>query len=350
MSGAVLECAIGVRMGARLACGPVRLAAVPSGEAAVTVEGGDAVDVARAVEAALRSGTLPAVVRAGDSAWKVESAPAGRLAGRVAVVTGSAQGFGRGIAEELAAEGCAVVIADLNDALAGEVAQELNGVHGPGTAMAASMNVADKASIDAALDAVTAAWGGIDLFVANAGVLKAGGLEEMDEAAFDFVTRVNYKGYFLCVQAVAPIMKKQHACQPSAWFDIIQINSKSGLQGSRKNFAYAGGKFGGIGLTQSFAMELVSDGIKVNSVCPGNYFEGPLWSDPERGLFVQYLRAGKVPGATCIEDVKRYYTSLVPMGRGCLPVDVARAILYLHEQAYETGQALPVTGGQVMLR
>ncbi|HTZ50024.1 MAG TPA: sorbitol-6-phosphate 2-dehydrogenase, partial [Spirochaetia bacterium] len=100
---------------------------------------------------------------------------------------------------------------------------------------------------------------------------------------------------------------------------------------------------------QSFAMELVEHGIKVNSVCPGNYFEGPLWSDPEKGLFVQYLKAGKVPGAKTVEDVKRSYESRVPMGRGCQVPDVVRAILYLVEQEYETGQALPVTGGQVMI-
>ena len=132
--------------------------------------------------------------------------------------------------------------------------------------------------------------------------------------------------------------------------DIIQINSKSGLEGSNKNAAYAGGKFGGIGLTQSFAKELVTSMIKVNSICPGNYFDGPLWSDPDNGLFVQYLRAGKVPGARSVADVRRFYEEKVPMNRGCTPGDVIRAILYVVEQTYETGQAVPVTGGQVMLR
>ncbi len=131
--------------------------------------------------------------------------------------------------------------------------------------------------------------------------------------------------------------------------DILPINSKSGLEGSKRNFAYAGSKFGGIGLTQSFALELVPYNIKVNAVCPGNFFDGPLWSDPERGLFVQYLRAGKVEGAKTIDDVRAFYMSKVPMGRGCVPADVVRAILYLHEQEYETGQALPVSGGQTML-
>ena len=89
---------------------------------------------------------------------------------------------------------------------------------------------------------------------------------------------------------------QNNAAEGEYFTDIVQINSKSGLEGSNKNGAYAGGKFGGIGLTQSFAMELVEDRIKVNSVCPGNFFDGPLWSDPDRGLFVQYLNSGKVPG------------------------------------------------------
>jgi sorbitol-6-phosphate 2-dehydrogenase len=94
---------------------------------------------------------------------------------------------------------------------------------------------------------------------------------------------------------------------------------------------------------------LVTDGIKVNSICPGNFFDGPLWSDPKNGLFVQYLRTGKVDGAKTIDEVRRAYEAKVPLGRGCTAADVVKAILYLIEQQYETGQALPVTGGQVML-
>ena len=147
---------------------------------------------------------------------------------------------------------------------------------------------------------------------------------------------------------MAPVLAAQTAAGGD-WCDIVQINSKSGLEGSNKNGAYAGSKFGTIGLTQSFAKELVTDKVKVNSICPGNFFDGPLWSHPEKGLFVQYLQTGKVPGAKTIEEVRRFYESKVPMDRGCTPEDVATAILYCVEQKYETGQAVPVTGGQVML-
>ena len=187
------------------------------------------------------------------------------------------------------------------------------------------------------------------MFIANAGILKAGSLEKMEEASFDAVNAVNYKGFFLCTKAVTKWMKIQHKYNSKHFMDIVQINSKSGLEGSFRNFAYAGSKFGCIGLVQSFAVELLSHNIKVNAVCPGNYFEGSLWADPNKGLLVQYLKAGKVPGAKTIEDVKAYYLSRIPMGRGCVPRDVALAIKYLYEQQYETGQVLPVTGGQVML-
>jgi NAD(P)-dependent dehydrogenase (short-subunit alcohol dehydrogenase family) len=193
------------------------------------------------------------------------------------------------------------------------------------------------------------AFGGLDVFISNAGILRAGGLDEMDERTFDLVTKINYNAYFYCAKYASDIMKTQHAYDNEHYMDIIQINSKSGLTGSKKNFAYAGGKFGGIGLTQSFALELAPNRIKVNSICPGNFFEGPLWSDPEKGLFVQYLNAGKVPGANTIADVRRYYEQQVPIGRGCRVEDVLKAVLYIMDQEYETGQAIPVTGGQTML-
>jgi NAD(P)-dependent dehydrogenase (short-subunit alcohol dehydrogenase family) len=273
-----------------------------------------------------------------------------RLTGLVALVTGGAQGFGRGIAAELAHEGAYVVIADINEPLGRAAVDELNDTCGADTAIFCKTDVTDAASLTGCVTEAVQAFGGVDMYVSNAGVLQAGAIEEMDEGSFDLVTRVNYKAYFLGVKAAVPVMRLQHRFNPHHLMDIVEINSKSGLQGSARNFAYAGGKFGGIGLTQSFALELVADNIRVNAVCPGNYFEGPLWSDPQNGLLVQYLEAGKVPGAESVEDVRNHYLSKVPMQRGCTPRDVARAIFYLHEQEYETGQALPVTGGQIMLR
>lgn len=269
----------------------------------------------------------------------------GRLAGKIAIVTGSAQGFGLGIAQELYREGASVVIADLNGELAGQVAESLGE-----RAFAVSVDVSNEQSVEAMVITTVERFGGLDILVSNAGVLKAGGLEETELSTFEFVTKINYTGYFLCAKYASIIMKAQFEADNSWFGDIIQVNSKSGLSGSKRNFAYAGGKFGGIGLTQSFALELVDYNIKVNSICPGNYYDGPLWSDPERGLFVQYLRAGKVPGATTIEEVKEFYLSKSPIRRGCFPLDVARAIFYCVEQNYETGQAIPVTGGQNMLK
>jgi len=268
-----------------------------------------------------------------------------RLSGKVAVVTGGAQGFGYGIAEELAAEGATVVIADLNAEGAKAAAEKLNA---PGGAYFVAVNIADEESVAGMVKSVVLKCGGIDLFVANAGVLKAGSVKTLEKRDWDFVTNVNYTGYFLCAKHVSTVMARQNACT-SGWTDIVQVNSKSGLAGSNRNGAYAGSKFGTIGLTQSFALELVADRIKVNSVCPGNFFDGPLWSDPERGLFVQYLKSGKVPGAKTVAEVKEFYEKQIPMHRGCFPSDVAKAIVYAVTQLYETGQAIPVTGGQVML-
>ncbi|MDR1929675.1 MAG: SDR family NAD(P)-dependent oxidoreductase [Treponema sp.] len=269
--------------------------------------------------------------------------------GRVALVTGGAQGFGGEIVRGLVEAGAQVFIADLNLEGAQKLAASLNGELGKTAAYAVEVNVADEASAEAMTDFIALTAGGLDLCISNAGVLRAAAILDQDMASFKFVTDINYTAFAVITKHCGRLMKAQNLCAPSWITDIIQINSKSGLEGSNKNGAYSGSKFGSIGLVQSFALELVEYRIKVNAVCPGNFYEGPLWSDPEKGLFVQYLKTGKVPGAKTTADVKAYYEAKVPMKRGCSGPDVIRAVLYLIEQIYETGQALPVTGGQVML-
>lgn len=289
--------------------------------------------------------------------WEVEnyrrkvasSASKGRVEGRTIIVTGAAQGFGEGIARELMAQGANIVVADLNEATGEKTAASFNEKAGANKAIFVKTNVADMASLRNLMKETIVNFGALDAFVSNAGVVRAGGLDVMTPENFEFVTKINYEAYFFCAKVASHIMKIETKYDPEYFADIIQVNSKSGLRGSKANFAYAGGKFGGIGLTQSFALELAPYRVKVNSICPGNYYDGPLWSNPENGLFIQYLNAGKVPGAKTVQDVKDYYLAQVPMRKGCNPVDVCKAILYAIDQTGETGQAIPVTGGQVML-
>ncbi len=289
--------------------------------------------------------------------WEVENyrrkvaagASRGRVEGKTIIVTGAAMGFGEGIARCLMQEGANIVVADLNEAVGQQTAASFNGIAKNNRAIFVKTNVADMDSLNNLIRETVLNFGALDVFVSNAGVLRAGGLEAMTPENFEFVTNINYKAYFFCAKVASHVMKIQTALDPEYFADIVQVNSKSGLRGSKANFAYAGGKFGGIGLTQSFALELAPFRVKVNSICPGNFYDGPLWSNPVNGLFVQYLAAGKVPGAKTVQDVKDYYLSQVPMRKGCNPVDVTKAILYAIDQTGETGQAIPVTGGQVML-
>jgi len=123
---------------------------------------------------------------------------------------------------------------------------------------------------------------------------------------------------------------------------IIQINSKSGKKGSFRNSAYAASKFGGIGLTQSIALDLAPYGVRVNAICPGNLLDSPLWRD---SLYEQYARKW---GLT-VEQVRRKYEDQVPLGRGCTYDDVTNLLVFLasDEASYITGEAYNVTGGQL---
>ncbi|MDR2471506.1 MAG: SDR family NAD(P)-dependent oxidoreductase, partial [Treponema sp.] len=190
---------------------------------------------------------------------------AGVVQNRVAAVTGGAQGFGAEISAGLAASGALVFIADLNLAGARALADKLNAAQGRTAAIAVPADVTSEESAEALFAFIAREAGGLDLCISNAGVLQAGSVLEQELKSFRFTTEVNYVGYFVITKFAARFLKSQHLTAPEWKTDIIQINSKSGLEGSNKNGAYAGSKFGGVGLTASFALELVEYNIKVNA-------------------------------------------------------------------------------------
>ncbi|MGQ9682170.1 MAG: sorbitol-6-phosphate dehydrogenase [Anaerolineae bacterium] len=259
------------------------------------------------------------------------------LTGYRAIVTGGAQGLGEALARRLAREGAKVVVADMQLERAQQVAREIEAEQGSGRAMAVRADVTSEADCEAMVQATVVAFGGLELLVSNAGILIAGEVTEIDPAAWRKVIEVNLVGYFLCARAAARVMI------PAKRGNIVQINSKSGKRGSFRNSAYAASKFGGIGLTQSLALELAPYGIRVNSVCPGNLLDSPLWQD---SLYEQYAKRWGIS----VAEVRAKYEAQVPLGRGCTYDDVANMVVYLasDQASYMTGQAINVTGGQVM--
>jgi sorbitol-6-phosphate 2-dehydrogenase len=265
------------------------------------------------------------------------------LKGRAAIVTGGAQGLGRAISARLAAEGCSLIIADVNEAGARDAAAEVTAQYGA-KVLPFKVDVTEEAEVEAMFALAKKEFGRIDIVVSNAAILIAEPIAEADAAKWRAVMNVNLFGYFLVTKHAARLMKEQRSGS------IININSKSGKRGSSANSAYAAAKFGGVGHTQSVALELAPFHVRCNAICPGNLLESPLWTDPERGLFVQYLSAGKVAGAKTVEDVRRAYVDQVPMKRGCTYDDVCNAVVFLasDQSSYITGIALSVTGGQEM--
>jgi sorbitol-6-phosphate 2-dehydrogenase len=259
-----------------------------------------------------------------------------RLCDRVAIVTGAAQGLGEAIAHRLAAEGANVVVADLNENGARKVASEIERER-RAKALAVRCDVTSEDEVAAMVGAAVDAFGRLDILVSNAGILIAGDVVEFEPARWRKVIEVNLVGYFLCAREAARVMRARRSGV------IIHINSKSGKRGSFKNSAYAASKFGGIGLTQSLALELAPEGIRVNAVCPGNLLDSPLWVD---SLYAQYAQRW---GMTQ-EEVRRKYEQQVPLGRGCTYDDVCNVVVFLasDEASYMTGQAINVTGGQEM--
>jgi len=259
-----------------------------------------------------------------------------RFKDRVALITGAGQGLGKAISERFASEGATVIVADINEDGAKTTAEGIAKQYG-GKALGLRMDVTDDFEVHTAMESIERDFGKLDILVANAGVLKAYELTEFPVSEWRQVIEVNLIGYMICAKHACQLMKKQKSGT------IIQINSKSGKKGSFRNSAYAASKFGGIGLTQSLALEMAPYGVRVNAVCPGNLLDGTLWQD---SLFEQYART---QGLT-IEQVKQKYLDQVPLGRSCAYEDVTNVVAFLasDEAGYMTGQALNVTGGQEM--
>jgi sorbitol-6-phosphate 2-dehydrogenase len=258
------------------------------------------------------------------------------LEDQIAVVTGGAQGLGRAICHRLAREGAHVIVADLNVVGAEQVVQEITS-QTDRTALDVELDVTKEDQVAAMTNQAVEQFGGIDLLVSNAGILIAEPIDEFPADRWQAVVNVNLYGYFLCAKHAARVMKLQRSG------NIIQINSKSGKKGSYKNSAYAASKFGGIGLTQSIALELAEYGIRVNAVCPGNLLDSPLWVD---SLYSQYARKWNITE----DEVRQRYIEQVPLRRGCAYEDVCNVVVFLasDQATYMTGQAINVTGGQEM--
>lgn len=263
-------------------------------------------------------------------------ADARRLQGRVAVATGAAQGLGEALAHRLGREGAHVVVADIADDRAAAVAEAIARAYGVRT-LWTHTDVTDPQQTEAMVDRAVEELGGLDIAVSNAGILFSDAITDFDPDRWRKVIDVNLVGYFHVARAAARVMIAQRRGV------IIQINSKSGKQGSFKNSAYAASKFGGIGLTQSLALEFAEAGIRVNAVCPGNLLDSPLWVN---SLYAQYAERWGITEA----EVRQKYIDQVPMKRGCTYDDVANVVVFLASDAagYMTGQAINVTGGQIM--
>jgi 3-oxoacyl-[acyl-carrier protein] reductase len=248
-----------------------------------------------------------------------------RLEGKIAIVTGAAKGIGAAIAEACAREGARVAALDLDGPGAEAVAAALRGRGADALALRA--DVTRAADIAAALDAVLARWGRVDVLVNNAGgfaVIRA--TEDIPEAEWDAIVASNLTSVFLCVKAVLPLMKRQR------YGRIVNLASVVGRGGAvRVTSHYAAAKAGVIGLTRHLALEVGADGITVNAVAPGT------------------TATERVLKARTPEETRRV-AEAIPVRRLGEPAEIAEAVVFLASDAaaFINGATLDVNGGQVM--
>jgi 2-hydroxycyclohexanecarboxyl-CoA dehydrogenase len=239
---------------------------------------------------------------------------------RVAVVTGGASGIGLGVAEQLLADGRKVAIWDLKGAE--EAAAELQG---SGAVVGAQVDVADRASVDAAAEQARAELGPIEILVTSAGVEAFEPLLDITAESWDRIIAVNLTGTFHCVQAVVPDMLA------AGWGRIVTIASSSAQSGAPRMAHYTASKGGVISMTRSLAVELARSGITANAVSP-TVVDTPMAQEA--------TARGDFPGVDVIAP-------MIPAGRAGTPADIAAACSYLTSDAagYTTGQVLAVSGG-----
>jgi 3-oxoacyl-[acyl-carrier protein] reductase len=246
----------------------------------------------------------------------------GDLQGRIALVTGGAQGIGRAIALELAKAGATLVLADMNEAKLNETTAELAATGA--TAAAFTMNVSSEESVEVGAKAILEKFGKVEILVNNAGITRDNLMLRMKRADWDSVIAINLTGAFLLTQALlSPMLKNR-------WGRIVNIASVVGRAGQAGQVNYAASKAGIIGLTKSLAREVASRGITVNAVAPG-YIETPMT-------------------AVLSEEVTKAMLATIPLGRRGTPQDVANAVKFLASDAasYITGHVLDVNGGMFM--
>ena len=246
-----------------------------------------------------------------------------RLSGKVALVTGSARGIGRAIAETFSAEGAAVVVNDVgSDAGARETLSALTASGGKG--MVEMFDVGDPAQVDAGVKRILDTQGRIDILVNNAGITRDNLLMRMSEEEFDAVLRVNLKGTWLLTRAVTRQMMKQR------YGRIVNLSSVVGMMGNAGQSNYAAAKAGIIGFTKSMARELAPRNITVNAIAPG------------------FIRTAMTEGLP--EAVQKGFLAQIPLGRFAEPKEVAELALFLASDAasYITGQVVGINGGMYM--